>query len=113
MTAEGFPADWLRGTLDLCILGVLAEGPSYGYAITQRLQAAGLGTIKGGTLYPLLTRLQSADMVVPVWHAGDGGPNRKYLELTNIGRAELARRREQWQQFSLIVNSLANTAEGR
>jgi PadR family transcriptional regulator PadR len=112
MVAGAFPADWLRGTLDLCILGVLAEDPSYGYAITQRLQAAGLGVIKGGTLYPLLARLQTAALVTPIWQAGDGGPSRKYLELTEAGRTELARRREQWRQFSATVNNLTGTTEG-
>jgi PadR family transcriptional regulator, regulatory protein PadR len=112
MSAGSFPADWLRGTLDLCVLGVLAEGASYGYAITQRLEAAGLGAIKGGTLYPLLARLEAAALVAPTWHEGDGGPSRKYLELTDAGRAELANRWEQWRQFSATVDSLAHPAEG-
>jgi PadR family transcriptional regulator PadR len=102
-----FPGEWLRGTLCLCVLGVLAEGPSYGYAIAQRLQDAGLGVIKGGTLYPLLTRLEVQALVIPSWHVGDGGPSRKYLELTEAGRTELAQRRQQWRQFNLAVAELA------
>lgn len=37
-------AAWLRASLPLCLLGVLAtEGESYGYALIQRLGEAGLG----------------------------------------------------------------------
>jgi PadR family transcriptional regulator PadR len=46
------------------VLGVLAAGPTYGYAIAQSLEEAGLGTVRGGTLYSLLARLQAGDLVV-------------------------------------------------
>lgn len=113
MLASSFPAEWLRGTLDLCVLSVLADGASYGYAITQRLEAEGLGAIKGGTLYPLLARLQAAALVTTTWQAGDGGPSRKYLDLTDTGRAVLVSRREQWRHFSSTVDSLVRTTEAR
>ena len=111
MSAGSFPADWLRGTLDLCVLGILAEGALYGYAISQRLEEAGLGPIKGGTLYPLLARLEAAKLVAPSWHVGAGGASRQCVELTEAGRAELTSRREQWRQFSAMVDSLALTTE--
>ncbi len=53
----------MRGVLSLCVLRVVADGPTYGYAIAARLADAGLGTVKGGTLYPLLTRLQTEGLV--------------------------------------------------
>jgi PadR family transcriptional regulator PadR len=94
-----WPADWLRGVLELCVLGVLADGPTYGYAIAQRLAAAGLGVVKGGTLYPLLSRLEREDLVEASWRAGDAGPGRKFFELTSVGQAELARRDVLWAEF--------------
>jgi len=94
-----WPGEWLRGVLELCVLGVLAEGPTYGYAIAQCLDEAGLGTVKGGTLYPLLARLQAEELVVSAWQAGDGGPGRKFFTLTAAGRAELAARAELWDRF--------------
>ncbi|MEO7060138.1 MAG: PadR family transcriptional regulator [Lapillicoccus sp.] len=103
MTATGttptWPADWLRGVLELCVLGVLAEGPTYGYAIAHSLAEAGLGVVKGGTLYPLLTRLETEELVEATWRAGEGGPGRKFFELTDGGRAELARRDVLWAEF--------------
>ncbi len=98
-TAPTWPGDWLRGVLELCVLGVLADGPTYGYAIAQRIAEAGIGVVKGGTLYPLLTRLETEDFVEATWRAGDGGPGRKFFELTADGRAELHRREVLWAQF--------------
>ncbi|MBX6354897.1 MAG: PadR family transcriptional regulator [Micromonosporaceae bacterium] len=111
MPGGSFPADWLRGALDLCVLAILAESASYGYAIAQRLEAAGLGAVKGGTLYPLLARLEAAGLVAPSWRTGDGGPSRKYLELTDAGRAELVHRRDLWRQFTASVDRLAYPLE--
>jgi PadR family transcriptional regulator PadR len=94
-----WPGDWLRGVLELCVLGVLADGPTYGYAIAQRLMEAGLGVVKGGTLYPLLARLERERFVVATWRPGDAGPGRKFFELTRAGRAELTRRDALWAEF--------------
>src|SRR5450631_3903539 len=98
-TQPTWPGDWLRGVLELCVLGVLADGPTYGYAIAQRLAEAGLGVVKGGTLYPLLTRLEREKLVEATWRAGDGGPGRKFFELTGEGRSELTRRDALWAEF--------------
>ncbi|RAM38288.1 PadR family transcriptional regulator [Arthrobacter globiformis] len=101
-TAGGtqWPSDWLRATLGFLALRALSAGPSYGYAIISELERNGFGTIKGGTLYPLLTRYQAAGMVTTEWKAGDGGPGRKYFALTDYGRAELTRLSADWLRFT-------------
>jgi PadR family transcriptional regulator PadR len=106
MDTAKWPGDWLRGALELCVLSVLASGPAYGYAIAQRLDTAGLGTVKGGTLYPLLARLEGDGLVLSSWQMGDGGPARKYFELTAPGRSELADRAELWHSFAARVCQL-------
>lgn len=88
MTVQPWPSEWLRGTLTLAVMRVLADGPTYGYAIGVRLEEAGFGAIKGGTLYPLLSRLEASHLVETEWRAGDGGPGRKYFQLTPAGRAD-------------------------
>ncbi|KNC19056.1 PadR family transcriptional regulator [Arthrobacter sp. RIT-PI-e] len=94
-----WPSDWLRATLGILALRALSAGPSYGYAIISELERHGFGTIKGGTLYPLLTRYESAGLVTTEWRAGDGGPGRKYFALTDQGRAELTRLSADWLRF--------------
>jgi PadR family transcriptional regulator PadR len=106
MTESGWPSEWLRGVLELCVLRVLADGETYGYAIATTLADDGLGTVKGGTLYPLLTRLESAGLVSALWRAGEGGPGRKYYALTDEGRADLESTAAAWTDFSSVTASI-------
>lgn len=100
MPATPWPSEWLRGTLTLAVMRVLADGPTYGYALATALEDAGFGTVKGGTLYPLLSRLEAAELVTTRWTAGDGGPSRKYFSLTDAGRAHLAEQTALWRTFA-------------
>ncbi len=106
MTETPWPSEWLRGALGVCVLQVLSEGPTYGYAISTRLDVAGLGAVKGGTLYPLLTRLESAGLVTVQWRPGEAGPGRKYYALSPAGHAELRRRADQWCRFADVTRQL-------
>ena len=47
-----------KGTLEGCILQIIARAPSYGYAIAATLRESGFADITEGTLYPLLLRLE-------------------------------------------------------
>ena len=99
-----WPSDWIRATLGMCALGSLESGPSYGYAIITALEEAGIGSIKGGTLYPLLTRFEAAGLLTTEWRAGDGGPGRKYFALTPAGRSALQEQRAAWARFTKTTN---------
>jgi PadR family transcriptional regulator, regulatory protein PadR len=104
-----WPGEWLRGVLTLCILGVIAGGETYGYAIAQRLHEAGLGRVKGGTLYPLLNRLEEDGLVRSRWVEGDGGPGRKAFVITDAGRDHLHDRTAEWQTFTQRATELITT----
>ncbi|MCH1882035.1 PadR family transcriptional regulator [Agrococcus sp. ARC_14] len=110
MTIEQWPSEWLRGALGVCVLRVLLDRPSYGYAITQRLAEAGLGEVKGGTLYPLLGRLEQAGDVEVEWRPGEGGPGRKYFALTEQGRAHAQSMAARWAAFSASTRALIDGA---
>lgn len=97
---QPWPSEWMRGVLGACVLRAMADGPVYGYLIAQRLAEGGFGSIKGGTLYPLLTRLEKAGWVTAEWRPGDGGPGRKYYLLTDEGRAELDSVAQRWARFA-------------
>ncbi|WP_374928672.1 PadR family transcriptional regulator [Kytococcus sedentarius] len=100
MTNQPWPSEWMRGVLSLAVLRVLAEGPTYGYAIAATLEEQGLGAVKGGTLYPLLSRLEAAGHVTIEWRAGQGGPGRKYFALTDAGHDHLVHEAAQWRAFA-------------
>lgn len=104
-TSAARRSEWLRGVLQPCVLQCLADGPAYGYAIIARLAEAGLGEIKGGTLYPLLARLEARELVTIEWRTGEGGPGRKYFRLTETGWAELADARSAWGDFTAAIDA--------
>ncbi|MFJ8579042.1 PadR family transcriptional regulator [Micromonospora sp. NPDC093277] len=97
---------WLRGVLDLCVLGLLRDRESYGYELAQSLDAAGIGPIQGGTLYPVLLRLQRAGLVTALWREGASGPARKYYRITDHGRAALSRGGHDWTAFVTPVTAI-------
>ena len=110
MKTEQWPSEWLRGVLGVCVLRILLDGPSYGYAITQRLDEAGLGKVKGGTLYPLLSRLEEAGHVAVEWRPGEGGPGRKYFALTESGREHAHEQAARWAAFATTTRGLTDDA---
>ncbi|MDQ2743881.1 MAG: PadR family transcriptional regulator [Chloroflexota bacterium] len=108
---RNWPSEWLRGVLIFCVLQTLEGAPTYGYAIASALKTSGIGEVKGGTLYPLLSRLEDAGHVTTYWAEGNGGPGRKYFALTDEGRRALASYRIQWEAFKGTVDQHLNAAE--
>ena len=80
------------------VLGILAEGESYGYAILKQVNELSDGQLEwtDGLLYPLLHRLERLGHVESFWETPAGGRKRKYYRITGQGRAELAEQRRQW-----------------
>ena len=99
----------MRGVLSLCVLSVVADGETYGYAVAQRLQEAGLGAVKGGTLYPVLARLELDGLLVSSWREGAGGPGRKFFAVTPAGASALTERVADWTTFTDRALALLTT----
>ena len=111
-TPETWPAQWLRGVLDLAVLAVIARGETYGYRIGADLAALGLGAVKGGTLYPLLARLEETGAVQTTWREGDAGPGRKWYSATAEGRERLEREGARWRAFARLTGDLMPGGDG-
>ncbi|MER7396437.1 PadR family transcriptional regulator [Streptomyces sp. NPDC000151] len=99
---EGLRQQWLRGVLDLCLLAVIAQRPTYGYEMTVRLAEQGL-EVASGSIYPALARLRSRGLVDVTRRPGAGGPVRTYYHLTDVGQRELAEWTAQWGDFAAGV----------
>ncbi|MGY3514875.1 PadR family transcriptional regulator [Micromonospora sp. PTRAS2] len=87
------------------VLGILAEGESYGYAILKQVNELSGGRLEWteGLLYPLLHRLERLGHVESYWQTPPGGRRRKYYRITDQGRAELV---EQHRQWAAVVDAL-------
>ena len=106
-----FGRDVLRGSLDLMVLSVLADGPKYGYLILQQLRQASDGQVelKAGTLYPVLHRLEAGRSVKSRWDSTTGR-DRKWYELTPKGCAALRREADAWLSYADCVRKLLTPA---
>lgn len=98
----------LRGVLDLCLLAVMQEEPTYGYELTKRLRERGLSMVGSGSIYPLLGRLERNGLVETRRLAGEGGPPRKYYSPSAEGRRALAIGVAEWRATRDAVDALLN-----
>lgn len=99
----------LKGVLDGCVLAVIAQEEIYGYELVQRLKTAGFTTIVGGTVYPLLQKLEKQGLIAGTMKKSPDGPDRKYFSLTADGEAYLQGFQEQWAN---LVSKVDNLMEG-
>jgi PadR family transcriptional regulator PadR len=90
------------------VLGILAEGESYGYAILKRINEVSGGELDWteGLLYPLLHRLERLGSVESNWQSVTGERRRKYYRITDKGRAELAEQRRQWDTVVGVLKEI-------
>jgi PadR family transcriptional regulator, regulatory protein PadR len=112
-TAADPTTTWVRGVLDLSLLGLLAAGEAYGYELARALEQSGIGAVPGGSLYPALLRLEKAGHLRAEWRAGDGGPGRKYYALTTAGRRALDRDARAWRTFAASLDHVLTEAGTR
>jgi PadR family transcriptional regulator PadR len=89
----------LKGVLDMCLLSIIREEPSYGYEMVRKLQDRGLSLVSEGSIYPLLSRLQKAGLLDGFLVQSSEGPARKYYRITESGTAALETWTQEWNQF--------------
>jgi PadR family transcriptional regulator PadR len=90
-----------KGILELAVMGVLYHDRHYGYSLVRVLTETGSMSIKEGTIYPILARLDRDGLVRSEWVESDQGPPRKYYTLTPLGRQVF---NELSQEFDLLVS---------
>lgn len=107
MDDDSWPTSWTRAALELCVLAAVEDlGTTHGYQVARHLQQSGLGEVKGGTLYPVLTRLEEQGFTSTRWVEGLGGPGRKLVEITEAGRAARRERQQDWNRWTGRVGAL-------
>ena len=79
------PSQMLKGTLEGCVLAIIGMKETYGYEISEQLEAHGFGRVAEGTIYPLLLRLEKGGLISATYKASELGPKRKYYVLTEKG----------------------------
>jgi len=87
------------------ILAILARGEIYGYQIIQNVidLSGGILEWSEGMLYPVLHRMEKENLIRSQWRISDKGRRRKYYRLTEEGRRELEREKEQWMSIHRLL----------
>jgi len=103
----------ITGTVEMLMLEVITQGPSYGYEIVQTVlnRSGGRFELKEGSLYPALHRLERQKLLESYWSEFDGR-RRKYYRVTDSGRELLEARRKDWQAFAAGVNGVLGLERG-
>jgi PadR family transcriptional regulator, regulatory protein PadR len=81
-----------REVLPLLVLHLIAQGPSYGNQLMDRIagMTAGVLSVNPNTMYPLLRQLEERGLIKGEWEHPERR-TRRYYSLTAGGRAEYER----------------------
>ena len=88
-----------RGLLDICVLAAIKNEDSYGYQIIKDMKP--FVELSESTLYPILRRLESADLLT-VWSAEHNGRLRKYYHITDTGLSRIEDFKNEWREVMLM-----------
>src|SRR5690242_21591463 len=86
---DGLVPQMRKGTLQYCVLALLADEERYGFDLVRSLAETDGMVTSEGTIYPLLSRLRRDGLVETTWRESTSGPPRRYYRLTAAGRAAL------------------------
>ena len=88
-----------RGLLDVCVLSAIKNEDSYGYKIIKDMKP--YIELSESTLYTILKRLETADMLT-VKTAEHNGRLRKYYHITNGGLKRISNFKQEWKEILAI-----------
>lgn len=90
-----------RGLLDVCVLAAIKDEESYGYQIVKDMKP--YVDISESTLYPILRRLETAELLT-VRSAEHNGRLRKYYRITDAGLSRIRAFKEEWREIMSIYS---------
>lgn len=96
-----------RGLLDVCVLAAIKNEDSYGYQIIKDMKP--YVEISESTLYPILRRLEGAQLLT-VRTAEHNGRLRKYYHITPAGLQRIEDFKAEWEEIVSIYHFV--TREG-
>ena len=101
---ESASSDWTsqlrRGVLELCVLNLLRDQPTYGYELVTTLNTLGPLAAGENTVYPLLRRLKTDGHLETFAVESPTGPVRQYYRLTTSGRLRLEAIEQEWSEMA-------------
>ena len=107
---ETFVTNWKsqvkKGTLTFIILNVLKNNEYYGYELIEQIRKHTEIEIAEGTLYPLMNRLKTEELVNSKWVEQETGIPRKYYSLTEAGIETLNQMNIYWENLEKSIKKI-------
>ncbi|MDP4119570.1 MAG: PadR family transcriptional regulator [Bacillota bacterium] len=97
-----------RGILDICVLAVLQKEDSYGYKIVKDLLP--FVEISESTLYPILKRLESSNLV-RFYQVEHNSRLRKYYQITEQGKERISEFICEWEDVMKMYRFIKGGTE--
>ena len=63
-------------------------------------------SVKEGTLYPALHKLEKQEYIECYWKEQEKGPARKYYKITEAGKEMLLEKTREWNDFVSVMNKM-------
>jgi PadR family transcriptional regulator PadR len=107
--------DVWQGTLALMVLKTLETmGELHGYGIARRIEqvSGSLVSVKYGTLYPALIKLEQEGYIAGAWGVSDNNRKAKFYALTSAGKKHLEKEARQWDKTTTAVSRFFAPTEG-
>ena len=98
-----------RGLLDVCVLASIKDEDSYGYKIIKDVKP--YVELSESTLYTILKRLETADML-RVKSVEHDGRLRKYYHITERGVKRLEEFKKEWKEILCIYQFVIKEGNG-
>lgn len=104
--------DAIRGYIDLMLLSLVRERPSYAYELAQQISSVAGDdyAIKQTTLYSALKRLEAALLVTSYPGISDSGKPRTYYQITESGITHLDKKISEWDLTKSVVDRFVEGA---
>ena len=95
----------LPGVLDLLILKAVSLGRRHGYGVMLRIQqiSGDAFSLRQGSLYPALNRLEHQWLIEAEWGESEAGRRAKYYRLTHAGRRRLKEETARWERLDAAM----------
>lgn len=103
-----FNRELVKGSTSLLLLQLLEERDMYGYELVKELENRSENefSVKEGTLYPALHKLEKQEYIECYWKEQEKGPARKYYKITEAGKEMLMEKTREWNDFVSVMNRM-------
>ncbi len=98
-----------KSWLKFLILRVIFEKPTYGYNIINRIEEISYGrhTIKSGTMYTTLRRMETEQLITSQWKKSTSGPDKREYHATTQGKNYLKHYLEMIIERKKMIDGMA------